>query len=390
MSRFDVATVIGTRPEAIKMAPVLRALKERGVTSALVCTGQHAGLDLAGCAVEQRADADLRLDARNLHPDAMCDRIELLVLGWLIRFRPRLVLVQGDTNSALAAARAARRCGIAVGHVEAGLRTGDLESPWPEERNRIEIDSDAALLFAPTPAAVGNLREEAVRGAIIECGNSGIDALLHVAGQVPPPPPADRHAVLVTVHRRENRGAGVRRVGEALARIAAQSDAEFVVPLHVNRQARREMLEATAGLPRLQVLEPQDYGAAVSLMLKSRCILTDSGGLQEEATALGRPLLVLRERTERPEAISSGNALLVGTDPDVIACETLRLLHDDEVHARMSRPAFPFGTGGAAPVIAQRVARHLAEQDPALRLTGPPPPLRREEAATGAAPSSSG
>lgn len=359
MPRLDVATVIGTRPEAIKTAPVLRALDAQGLRSGLVCTGQHADLDLAGCGVSHRADAHLALEARGLHADEMCDRIERLVHDWLQRHRPRLVLVQGDTNSALAGARAARHCGIAVGHVEAGLRTFDPEDPWPEERNRVEIDRVAALLFAPTPAAALNLRRENVPGAIIECGNSGIDALLGIANELACTPPTGLPSILVTVHRRENRGAGMRAIGKALARIAAEAEVEFVVPLHVNRQARSEMLDATAALPNLRRLEPQGFRDMISLMLQSHCILTDSGGLQEEAAALGRPVLILRSTTERPEVVESGNARLVGTDPARIAAETLRLLRDDDAHARMSRPAFPFGKGGAAPVIAESVMRFL-------------------------------
>lgn len=358
MSRFDVAALIGTRPEAIKMAPVLRALAARGVAAALVCTGQHADLDLPGCNLMQAADARFDLDARNLHADDMCARIEALLRPWLLHNRPRLVIVQGDTNSALAGARAAARLGIPVAHVEAGLRTFDLADPWPEERNRVEIDGIAALLFAPTSAAVQNLRREHVGGLVVESGNSGIDALLDVADDALPVRPS-RPLILVTVHRRENRGAGVRMVGDALARIAAQADVTFAIPLHVNRQARQDMLEATAELPGLRILEPQSFAAMVALMRQSRCILSDSGGLQEEAPALGRPLLILRSSTERPEAIASGNALLVGTDPAIIARETLRLLQDDEAHARMSRPAFPFGQGGAAPIIADQVTRFL-------------------------------
>jgi UDP-N-acetylglucosamine 2-epimerase (non-hydrolysing) len=359
MGGFAVAAIIGTRPEAIKMAPVLRALAARGVTAALVCTGQHADLDLPGCNLLQAAEARFDIDVRNLHADDMCNRIEASLRPWLLHNGPRLVIVQGDTNSALAGARAAARLGIPVAHVEAGLRTFDVADPWPEERNRVEIDGVAALLFAPTPAAVANLRREHVGGLVIESGNSGIDALLDVA-EDNSPANAGRPLILVTVHRRENRGTGVRSVGDALARIAAQAEVSFAIPLHVNRQARQEMLEATAELPGRQLLEPRSFAAMVALMRRSRCILSDSGGLQEEAPALGRPLLILRSSTERPEAIASGNALLVGTDPAIIARETLRLLRDDTAHAGMSRPAFPFGRGGAGPIIADHVVRFLA------------------------------
>lgn len=304
MARIDVATILGTRPEAIKMAPVLRALEAQGMRSALVCTGQHADLDLAGCGVTHRSDAHLRLEARGLHANEMCDRIEGLVQHWLHRHRPRLVLVQGDTNSALAGARAARRCGIPVGHVEAGLRTFNLQDPWPEERNRVEIDRVAALLFAPTPAAAANLRRENVPGAIVECGNSGIDALLSVANALARTPPTGRPSILVTVHRRENRGAGMRSIGEALARIAAEADVEFVIPLHVNRQARSEMLAATAGLPNLRLLEPQGFRAMISLILQSRCILRErqrpAGRHRSRQDRCGNATPPSRRRRARP------------------------------------------------------------------------------------------
>lgn len=369
--RIDVATIIGTRPEAIKMAPVLRTLRERGLTSALVCTGQHGDLDLPGSGVAQAAAAQLGLNGSALEPDRMCDRIEALACAWLHVARPRLLLVHGDTNSAVAAARAARRCGIPVGHVEAGLRTFDIANPWPEERNRVEIDSFAALLFAPTPTAVRNLRAEGVPGAIIECGNSGIDALLGVARNLPRASQSARQSILVTMHRRENRGAGVRSVGCALRRIAGKVAVDITVPLHPNQGARNEMISALADVPHVRLLEPQSYEAMVGLILQSRCILTDSGGLQEEAAALGRPVLVLRTVTERPEVIESGNAMLVGTDPARVVEETLRLLRDDEMHARMSRPAFPFGTGGAAARIADSVVRFLQPGSCAV----PNPPL---------------
>lgn len=356
----QLAAIIGTRPEAIKMAPVLRALAARGLECALVCTGQHRDLDLHGAGLRQPPSAWLPLDPRNLDADAMCDRIEGMASAWLERTRPRLVFVQGDTNSALGAARAAKRLGIAIGHVEAGLRTFDLFDPWPEERNRIEIDAIADLLFAPNETACGNLEAEGVAGRTYNSGNSGIDAVLEAAIEARYSTRSSaRPMILVTVHRRENRGRGVEAVGEALRRIVAAHAVEIVIPLHPNAAARGEMIVATAGIAEVRLLESQSFTAMVGLMLRSHLILTDSGGLQEEGSALGRPVLILRASTERPEVIDSGNAILVGTDPGRIAGETLRLLRDASAHARMGIPAFPFGKGGAAGMIAAAVADYL-------------------------------
>lgn len=357
---FAVAAIIGTRPEAIKMAPVLRELNRIGIGCTLVCTGQHPDLDLAGCGADEYGADTIGFDVRGLDADAMCDRIEALVSHWLARARPLLVLVQGDTNSALAAARAATRLGIPVGHVEAGLRTFDLSDPWPEERNRIEIDSLSTLLFAPTHNAADNLRAEQASGTIMVTGNSGVDALIDTAdGAFAEPNQGKAPLILVTVHRRENRGAGVLAVGEALRTIARAEQVRFAIPLHPNRAARDEMIAATRGVPAATLLEPQSYQAMIALILRSRLVLTDSGGLQEECPALGRPVLILRNSTERPEAITSGNALLVGTDPEKIAAATIRLLRDPQAHDEMSVPVFLFGEPGASALIARAVRKHL-------------------------------
>ncbi len=359
-----VAVVIGTRPEAIKMAPVLRALDARGLGNALVCTGQHPTLHVADAGMDRTADAWLPLDARGLATDAMCDAIELLASRWLREARPRLVVVQGDTNSALGAARAAWRLGVPVAHVEAGLRTFDMSDPWPEERNRIEIDAGADLLFAPTDAACANLRAERVSGAVTMSGNSGIDAVLAAAAGMPVPPRDPlRPMILATAHRRENRGAGIAAIGAALQRIAQAMEVDIVVPLHPNAGAREEMIAAVGGARGIALIEPQGFAAMVALMLRCDLVLTDSGGLQEEAPALGRPVLILRASTERPEAIEAGCAIRVGTDADRIVAETLRLLSDRAALARMSVPAFPFGTGSASPIIADRIDDFLAPRE---------------------------
>lgn len=368
-----VAVIIGTRPEAIKMAPVLRALMARGLTYSLVCTGQHPALDLEGAGVGHGPTSVLALDPHAIDADTMCDRIETLACGWLARSRPGIVLVHGDTNSALGAARAAKRLGISLGHVEAGLRTHDVSDPWPEERNRVAIDGIADLLFAPTVAAVDNLAAESVGGEILLTGNSGIDAVLDAACDVGARAAKVPAMLLVTVHRRENRGPGIRTIASALRKIASEEAVEICFPLHPNATTRDEVIAATRGLTGLRLLPPQSLRAMVALMLESHVILTDSGGIQEEAAALGRPTLVLRARTERPEVVSGGNALLVGTDEDLIASEVLRLLRDPAAHARMSVPAFPFGKGGAGPRIAEAVARFAAGSFAALDHAAPAP-----------------
>lgn len=355
-----VVAVIGTRPEAIKMAPVLRALAARGLQCTLVCTGQHPSLDVAGAGIEQGIDAWLALDVADATPDTMCDRIETLVRGWLVGSQARLVVVQGDTSSALGAARAAHGLGLTVAHVEAGLRTFDPADPWPEERNRVEIDGMADLLFAPTGAACANLGHEGVRGRVYLSGNSGIDAVLGAAARATRVPRSSgRRMILVTAHRRENRGAGIAAVGAALRRIGDDGQTDIVILLHPNLDTRAEMVAATKGGQGIVLLEPQSFVATVELMLACDLVLTDSGGLQEEAPALGRPVLILRASTERREAIDAGSAVLVGTDPDRIVAETLRLLGDARARARMSIPAFPFGSGGASTIIADAIVAFL-------------------------------
>lgn len=364
-----MAAIIGTRPEAIKMAPVLRALRTRGIDCALLCTGQHPLLDLHGAGMDVPDVERLGFDPANMDADAMCTGMEALASDWLVRARPSLVLVQGDTNSALAGARAAQRRGIPIGHVEAGLRTGNLRDPWPEERNRIAIDAIADLLFAPTAVACENLAREGVPGRTILSGNSGIDAIVETAREAGPVPVPSRPMILATVHRRENRGDGVRSVARALRIVADAAAVDVVVALHPNAHARAEMVAATACIPRLIQLEPLGYRDMVRLMLRCRLILTDSGGLQEEGAALGIPVLILRASTERAEAIASGNALLVGTEPSRIVTETLRLLHDGADHARMSVPAFPFGAPGASACIAKAISGWLDR--PNLRIPHP-------------------
>jgi UDP-N-acetylglucosamine 2-epimerase (non-hydrolysing) len=278
------------------------------------------------------------------------------------------VLVQGDTSSALAGALAAKDCGIALGHVEAGLRSGDFLQPWPEEDHRVRIDALADLLFAPSETAASNLRAEPkVKGAIHVTGNSGIDALLHTRSLCPVPPrPDGRRTILVTCHRRENQGAELMNVAQALKRIVRRLPVEIIFPLHTNPHLRRSVRQLLAREPNIALVEPVGHEQMVRLMDRAWLILTDSGGLQEEGPALGKPVLVLRNTTERHEALESDNIELVGTEPSRIFAAVSMLMHDADRYARMSRPSFPFGDGHAAPRIAAIIEEFLAYPAPKL------------------------
>ena len=277
---------------------------------------------------------------------------------------PDIVLVQGDTTSAYAAALAAHRAGLAVGHVEAGLRSFNLAHPWPEECNQVEIDRIAELMFAPTQEAADNLRRDAaVHGRIGITGNTGIDALLDMHGRLPGRParrPGDPRTILLTCHRRENHGAGIAAICEAALRLATRPDVRIFCPVHPNPAVRDMVVERLGAHPRISLTDPLPYQDTVAAMAAAHLILTDSGGIQEEAPALGIPVLVLRETTERPEGIASGNLKLVGTDPDRIVAEAGRLLDDPTAHAAMSRPAYPFGRGDAAEKIADMLEQYFS------------------------------
>ncbi len=362
-----LVSVVGTRPEAIKMAPVIRALgRLHGIEQQVFLTGQH-------CALEGYFDLpEGSLRQLGFHPrDRDVERLRAALRALLCgRFQRRaidLVLVHGDTTSAAAGALAARDCGIKLAHVEAGLRSFDLDQPWPEEGHRVAIDALAELLFAPTESAAANLRgEPRVEGRILVTGNSGIDALLwtraRLVARAESAAKDERRLIVATCHRRENQGEPARAVGEAIARMAAELPVRVAAPLHFNPAARGGLEQALAGVEHVELLEPQGYEAMVRLMASSWLILTDSGGLQEEAPALGKPVLVLRDVTERPEALATGNLELVGTDPERIFAAVAGLLEDEAKYARMARPAFPFGDGRASERIAEAIGGWLGER----------------------------
>lgn len=372
----------GTRPEAIKFAPIAHAAHRRAAVDArLVATGQHRALfDDVVSAFDLTIARNLNLLVPGQSMDDLAGAIASAMPGLIAEMRPDLLLVQGDTTSAWAAAHAAHRLGLPVGHIEAGLRSHDMASPWPEERNRVEIDALSTLLFAPTRDALHNLlAESAVAGRAFVTGNSGIDALLTMrralGSSTPTLHDSGRRLILATCHRRENIGPGIANICAALRRIAQRPDVRVVLPLHPNPRIRSAIREDLSGSG-VELVEALPYARMVALMDAAHIILSDSGGLQEEAPALGVPLLVLRENTERPETLATGNMMLVGTSAERIVAETLRLLDDPVAHAAMSVPAFPYGRGDAAERILDAIEDWFGEsRAPAGREDAPSRPL---------------
>ena len=345
------------------MAPVVRALAGRpGIEPHVILTGQHDGLDGAFGFLPRAAVRALGVDPAHQSAGEIRESIHHRLCGQLDRRQDSMILVQGDTSSAAAGAFAARDHRIPLGHVEAGLRSFDRHQPWPEEEHRVVIDELADLLFAPSPSAARNLlAAPEVRGEVHITGNSGIDALLEARRALPPASvlPGARRSVLLTCHRRENRGEVLAGIAAACKRMVAALPVEILVTLHPNPHVRRAVELLFGGEPHIRLIEPAGYEAMVGLMDRSWLIVTDSGGIQEEAPALGRPVLVLRNVTERQEALATDNAELVGSDPARLFAAVARLLRDPARYRRMSRPAFPFGDGRAAPRIAEAVERFL-------------------------------
>ncbi|UYV15853.1 non-hydrolyzing UDP-N-acetylglucosamine 2-epimerase [Porphyrobacter sp. ULC335] len=365
-----ILVTFGTRPEAIKMFPVVFALRETGRFDVkVVVTAQHrelldAVLALAGL----RPDLDLDLMLPDQSLDGLSSRILTSFGQALDTLRPDRVLVHGDTLTTMMASLACYFRRIPVGHVEAGLRSGDIYSPWPEEVNRKVTGVVADLHFAPTETAAAALRAENVaENSIHVTGNTVIDALLFAQGKIAADPAlapaiaplkerfAGKRIIAVTAHRRENFGAGMAQIAQGLQALAARDDVAIIYPLHPNPNVADVMRPALAGYGNIALINPLDYLDFVAMMAASDIVLTDSGGIQEEAPSLGKPVLVMRDTTERPEGVAAGTAKLVGADASVIVRETSRLLDDPAAYQAMARAHNPYGDGTASRRIAERV-----------------------------------
>jgi len=363
--------VFGTRPEAIKMSPLALLLKSRVEFETTICvTAQHREmLDQVLKIFDLRPDCDL--DIMKVGQD-LYDITANVLLGMkpvLIEKKPDCVLVHGDTATTFAASLAAFYQKIPVGHVEAGLRTRTIYSPWPEEMNRKLTGAIASHHFAPTERARANLLSEGVDdGMIVVTGNTGVDALLAVKERIEgdaslrrtlessfPFLATGRKMILVTGHRRENFGAGIEQMCRALRDIAERENVEIVYPAHLNPNVQKPVVELLKGHERIHILDPVDYVPFVFLMSRAYIILTDSGGIQEEAPSLGKPVLVLRDTTERPEAIDGGMAKLVGTGRERIVLEVNRLLNNTAAYTTMVKPVNPYGDGNASKRIVERL-----------------------------------
>ncbi|PHJ65488.1 UDP-N-acetylglucosamine 2-epimerase [Nostoc linckia z18] len=366
-NRKQVCIILGTRPEAIKLAPVIQVFQKcSDFESQVILTGQHREM------VEQvmdlfniKADYDLEImQAQQSLNDITCRSLQGLEALFRQR-RPDLVVVQGDTTTAFAAGLAAFYQKIPVGHVEAGLRTDDIFNPYPEEANRRLISQITQLHFAPTPWAVENLQRSGVLGEIHLTGNTVIDALLNVAAtqvncDVPGLDWNSYRVLLATVHRRENWGEPLESIAAGFLQILDQfPDTALLLPLHRNPTVRIPLQQLLGNHQRIFLTEPLDYGQLVAAIGRSHLLLTDSGGLQEEAPSLGKPVLVLRDTTERPEAVTAGTAKLVGTESKNIFAAASELLSNKAAYEAMANAINPFGDGHAAERILEIVQKYL-------------------------------
>jgi UDP-N-acetylglucosamine 2-epimerase (non-hydrolysing) len=365
---IPVSLIVGTRPEAIKMAPVIQAFQRSPLFAPqIILTGQHREMvDQVMDFFQLKADHDLAImQPQQTLTDITC--LSLRGLGELFaQLKPRMVLVQGDTTTAFAAALAAFYQQIPVGHVEAGLRTADIYNPFPEEANRRLISQVAHLHFAPTALSAENVKNSGVVGAIHQTGNTVIDALLTVAASNPvcdvPGLDWTKHRVILsTVHRRENWGEPLRDIAAGFRKILDHHpDTALLLPMHRNPTVRGPLQAILGDHDRVFLVEPLDYTSLIGAMQRCHLIMTDSGGIQEEAPSLGKPVLVLRETTERPEAMMAGTAKLIGTRAERMFEEAHTLLTDPATYGAMANAASPFGDGKASDRIVDLVAQYLA------------------------------
>ncbi|WP_038249450.1 non-hydrolyzing UDP-N-acetylglucosamine 2-epimerase [Ghiorsea bivora] len=368
-----ILAVFGTRPEAIKMAPVINLLAAHQAIEVKVCvTAQHREmLDQVLNLFKIVPEYDLNLMKSGQDLTDITNRVLVGMRDVLSEWRPDFVVVHGDTSTAMAASLAAFYAKVPVAHVEAGLRTNDIYSPWPEEMNRRLVGRLATIHFAPTQVAKENLLSEGCsESSIVVTGNTVIDALLNVVQRLD----ADsylnanigkhfsflqkqKRMILVTGHRRENFGMGFESICHALLEIAKHDNVEIVYPVHLNPNVQEPVKRIIGDCSNIHLIEPQDYLPFVWLMKESYLILTDSGGIQEEAPSLGKPVLVMRDTTERPEAVDAGTVRLVGTNQEKIVSEVFRLLDNQEAYKQMSKSHNPYGDGMAARKICEVLSR---------------------------------
>lgn len=367
-----ILVTFGTRPEAIKMFPVVFALREAGCFDVkVVVTAQHRELlDSVLALAELRPDLDLDLMQPSQSLDALSARILTRFGEALDALKPDRVLVHGDTLTTMMATLACYFRRIPVGHVEAGLRSGDIYSPWPEEVNRKVTGAVADLHFAPTATAAAALHAENIaENSIHVTGNTVIDALLFARAKIAANPNLTpvlaplrqrfegKRIIAVTAHRRENFGAGMQEIAKALQTLAKRDDVAIIYPLHPNPNVVDVMRPALARRRNIALINPLDYLDFVAMMEASDIVLTDSGGIQEEAPSLGKPVLVMRDTTERPEGVAAGTARLVGADAETIVAQTTRLLDDRSAYEQMALAHNPYGDGNASRKIAQIIAK---------------------------------
>jgi UDP-N-acetylglucosamine 2-epimerase (non-hydrolysing) len=383
MPSTRVAVFMGTRPEAIKMAPVIRALQSADdFTPIVINTGQHREMiDQVARLFELQVDHDLAIMRPNQQLAELTARLLLACDELLARVEPDIALVQGDTTTVLAASLACFYRRISVGHVEAGLRTGDRWSPFPEEVNRTLAARLVSLHFAPTELARQNLLGEGIAEEHVHVtGNTVIDALYTELQRQTKPEvqaeiranleralggPISRPIVLITGHRRENFGRGFQEICEALARLAQRfPDHDFVYPVHLNPNVREPVQQRLGAIPNIKLIAPQAYSEFVALMHACRVVLTDSGGIQEEAPSLGKPVLVMRNTTERPEGVSAGTVRLVEPSAERLVDEVTRLLTDEAAYKAMALATNPYGDGHAAARIVERLRAYVGALRP--------------------------
>ncbi|WP_159650858.1 non-hydrolyzing UDP-N-acetylglucosamine 2-epimerase [Vibrio atypicus] len=376
-SQIKVLTVFGTRPEAIKMAPLVKELDDAVGIEAKVCvTAQHREmLDQVLDLFNIKPDFDLDIMKTGQSLNDVTSRILLGLRPILQEFKPDIVLVHGDTATTLSASLAAYYEQVSIGHVEAGLRTGNIYSPWPEEGNRKLTGALSSLHFAPTQGSANNLLAENIDQTNVSItGNTVIDALMLVKQRLVedsdltetlnhlfPMLDPSKKLILVTGHRRESFGGGFERICESLAEIAENNpESQIIYPVHLNPNVQEPVNRILKGIDNIYLIEPQDYLPFVYLMDRSYLILTDSGGIQEEAPSLGKPVLVMRETTERPEAVEAGTVKLVGTDKATIISEVNRLMKDEEAYTKMSKAHNPYGDGQACNRIIDAIRKYFS------------------------------